>query len=600
MNLDNDQAADNNVTKPDGLRPEQTPPTTPAQPAQDAQTPLSVPAAGQQIMPQANSSGDLSTFERPSLIGPKHQPATTTDTPNAEDLITVELEANQEEAPTTFGAAGAAQSSPPLAPKTPPDPSVPLNTPAEQNMGDVHPAGASAASVELPESANISSNQKTSGPTHIAQAAAPAGGRPGKKKKMMLIGGAFMFLLLASAGAVFGWYLPNQPENVWNTGLDRSGSALTQLIQQATEEDKMQQIEKSELTATAEFKGYGSEFNGQIAAKVDTNKSDGGVKLVLVNEGESNHEISLDFLTERLEGKNYPETFFRVSGLDALGLGFFMPGLEDIEGQWIEISSDYWESLGSRYSGVEIEEEPARDNLSSRDVAELARTIASSVDEYLLTSDSDKAVLENRGFIGEETIDGLSTYRYEAGINHENANKFCKDLSMRVIDSEGFKKLSGVKESGVEDLKTEANESCDGGTKSEDLSDKTFDLWIDAKSKLIHKVRFYDENNRSTYIDVGQTYEDDSITFFVNYHDDDSKYDIKSHVTVNVGSTTTKGEVSFMQEGEDGFSGKITFEAKPYDGEITVERPTDAISIEQLLSALGYGDVQPTNNNLEL
>lgn len=409
-------------------------------------------------------------------------------------------------------------------------------------------------------------------------------------KKFLLVGLVAILIVGCGLGYVFAFYLPNRPANVFQTGLDRSGKSLTGLVDKFTAQDKLKQLENSEITATAEAKGAGSSFSGNFDVKLSKTKSDGSLDIKLKSDNQAEKALNLKFLTDLPADKQFPNIYFQITGIKALGLDAFAPSIVAYDGKWISIDSDYLESIASGQAALKNKE-----NITSEEVASLVKIISSTSNEYLLTSDKNKAVLENKSFVGRENIDGISAYHYQVGINKPHAKEYCKVLSERVIASAVARKLANLDDKGVEEQKKDIAKSCNDDVDQSIKDDKTLDMWIDAKYKLIHKIRVYDEHDKTTYTDFGQNYNGgDHISFFVAYHKESSKTDAKFSIDVDTKAFTSKGTLTWVQKEGEGQDIKITFEAKPYSGEVKADKPANAISIKDVLSKLGYET--PTTN----
>lgn len=461
----------------------------------------------------------------------------------------------------------------------------PQLNPNEAVVGSVEPPNTPVVGQPQPNIVSHSQNSKL-------------GGLGGTSKKKLLLGGLITLLVIGgSLGYVFGFYLPNKPANVYQTGLDRSGENLNKLVEKITDKNQLEKIQNSQIIATAEAKSAGSTFSGTFAVKQDKTKGDGSLDIKVNTEGEE-RALNVKFLSELLENKKYPNYYFQVNGIKALGLGSFLPGLDDYEGKWIAVESDYLESIFTDQDAPKNTE-----NVTAEEVASLVRTVSSTTNEYLLTSDKKKAVLENRAYIGRETSDGIKTHRYKVGVNKPHAKQFCKVLSERMISHPAYKKLANMDDKAVEEQKKDTAKNCDADIDQEIKDDMTMDLWIDAKYKLVHKLRIYDENNKNNYADIGQKYTGgDNISFFIAYHDEADKTDAKLTVDVDTKAYTSKGTFTWVEKKEEGLEAKITFEAKPYDGEVKVAKPAGAIGIQEVMQKFGFEPPQtsPPSGNVQL
>ncbi len=158
-------------------------------------------------------------------------------------------------------------------------------------------------------------------------------------------------------------------------------------------------------------------------------------------------------------------------------------------------------------------------------------------------------------------------------------------MNIRLADLAIAKKLSDEK--GIQKAKNGGGEDC---TKDSELTKEgyTFDMWINAKYKLIHKIRAYDETDKTKYTEVGQIYKGGkNLNFFASTHDDSNKSDMKLVMELDTGSLTSKGTFTAASKEDNGYDVKATIEIKPYSGEIKVTKPTGTIDIQTILNELG-------------
>jgi hypothetical protein len=413
-----------------------------------------------------------------------------------------------------------------------------------------------------------------------------SGGR-GKKKLLTIIGLVVVLLLLA-VGYVFAFYLPNKPENVWKTGLDRTGDGLNGLITDATEQNKLSKLTTSELSGnlTFESKAYGK-ATGSYSAKFDDNSADGNLSVSLPQQGDKNIDLSLKTLLETPKDSTYPDVYLKFSGINALGLDAFIPGINQYDGTWINISSKYIESHAAVARDLDT-----KSDVKTADVAGLVRAVSGTTRDYLLTSQPDKAVLENKGFQGKETVDGIKTYRYKAAVNKDHAKAYCDALGNAVAGTDLFKKL--VDESDRADSKKSFVEDCKNGV-NDIKSGETFDVWIDSGYKLIHKVRLYDTEDKDSYLDFGQTYKGDhNLYLFANLHDASAKADMTSTTTFNFDDMSAQGALDVKSKEGEGYTMSLTFKLAANDKKVTIDKPANSVPVETVLHALGLDQLFET------
>jgi len=416
----------------------------------------------------------------------------------------------------------------------------------------------------------------------------PPPSKSNKKKKLFIAAGASLALVLAVSGFVFGYYIPNQPENVYRTGLERSGDAIHEMILQSTDAEKLEQIKKSEFDGSLEVTSDEFNASGNFNAKLDPTKSDSSLDVKYKEKDQQEKSFTLKALTELKEGSRFPNVYLQISGLKALQLDDIAPGFSDYDGKWIVVEADYLESLGAGF--LPPEEKKNKENVSAEEVAELIRSISEVNNEYLFSTDPSKAVLENREYLGKEkTEEGIDSFHYKVGVNKDNAVAYCKALSDKVLSSRAVKKFIDADDKQIEEYKKSSIEDCDK-SKDDIKQDETFDMWVDSKYKIIHKIRIYEEKDKTDkYTDIGQIYNGgDKLSFFVRYHDDKNNLNVKFTLDVDIKQLNSKAKITASQEGADSFNGSGSIAAKPYDGEINTDKPAGAIPISEILAKFGY------------
>lgn len=403
------------------------------------------------------------------------------------------------------------------------------------------------------------------------------------KKKRLLIGGILAAVILLGLGGVFAFYLPNKPENVWSAGLNRSGQTVDKLVVAATEEQKLAKVENSEFSGTAEANIDGETYKGSFNSRYDANQSNNSFSYKADGQSE---DFNVKLLTDLAENQDYPDIYFQIAGLRSLGVDQYMPGAEKYDGKWISVSSAYLKSVVPTEKEAETDKNP---QFTSQDAAELSRIVSRTTQEYVFTSEPDKAVLVRKSFVGTEAIENnISANHYIVGIHKENAKKYCRALIDSFMSAEAYKHIPEVNPATIDKDKQEAIKSCEEGV-DKDIDDKDeFDMWIDKKRKLISKVRFTNTEEKGDYVEVGQTYTDgDVVPLFMKMHSDKDKYDGTITLEADMKNSITKGSLNFETTGDQKGSFKASFEFKPIDGDVTIEKPADAIPIEEVMKAFG-------------
>lgn len=410
------------------------------------------------------------------------------------------------------------------------------------------------------------------------------------RKPLLAISGLIALIVLGGAGYVFGMYLPNKPENVWSTSLDRSGKALEKVVDKTADKSTLQSIKKSDVSATVSITSQDLEYTGQVDVKYDSANTNG--KLVIKDEKNTpGKELAVEFLSKLEANKTYPDAFLKVNGITALGFDALLPGVATYENKWIAMDSKYLDQiLGTQTEGKDQQ-------ITADDVAELTRKAAEPTRQYIFSSNEDKAVLQRDSVVGEEEVDGRETIRYKASVNKKHAKDYCKAL-VEAVFSTNFYKKTLAEGSDVEKDKQSTTESCQKSVDSDFQDGETYDVWVDKKFKLIYKVRLYD-NNTKTYLDVGQTYKGgDDFGFFAVYNDPTSKSEVKVEISSNMKTNQTSGSIAAVfGAGESKIEGSMKMTAKPFDGEVKVDTPKDTIPFEEVLGAFGLNPASSTESS---
>lgn len=403
---------------------------------------------------------------------------------------------------------------------------------------------------------------------------------------------AIAVLVLGVGGYIFGFYLPNQPDNVWQSGLKNSGKAIRSVALDLNEKGQLEKLKKTEMIVTGEVKGKDFSATVNSNSKLDTSKTNSSGTVTAKAAG-TDMKLSVDLMTDVPQGKVYPDVYFRIGGLKSLGSESLLAGFGDYDNKWITMKSDYIEQMYKTDGGNSA---PAnKEQVNSGDVAEAIKAVSDVSNDYLFSSSKDKAVLENKEYKGKETVDGVSTYHYIVGVNKDHMTAYCKALTVKVNSLAIAKKLQS--DAQIKEDNDNADKDCKQSTEDFTKDNDTFDAWVDTKYKLMHKVRLYEEKDKKNYVDFGQNYKGGKdLSLFVAYHDEGQKSDVKFVMDLNSKNITSKGTLTFSskQAGSE-YDGTFSLEVKPYSGEVKVEAPAEAVDIRDLLGSFGGGYIEDTN-----
>lgn len=408
-----------------------------------------------------------------------------------------------------------------------------------------------------------------------------------------MLGSGVVLTLALIGGGVFGLYLPSTPASVWSTGINRSGKAVDGIVQAATVPDKLKSYGTSIITGSANVQFDGSTYSGHFNTSFDRSSQDGGFDFTMKDKSDASKTVSAKVLSQIPANSVYPNVYFQITGLKALGLDQLAPGASDYDGKWISISSDYLKSLGDSYIPTG---DNTKDRLTASDIAEVARAASTVTKNYVFSTDKDKAVFVQKSFVGKEKMDGLGTYHYKVGIDKARAKGYCVALDNAMLSTGAYKKLSGDSASDISKAKQSASKDCADSTKDIKASD-TFDMWIDGHYKLIHKIRVYDQKDKGIYTEVGQNYRGgDELSLFVNYHDTKNKADGSFTLDTNLETNSTKGTLMAKSASKDlPFNFTLTLTATASDKPVKIKVPTGAVSIQDVMKKLGLAGDNTTS-----
>lgn len=463
------------------------------------------------------------------------------------------------------------QSQPQQPPSQPLQQAAPSSSTYNQSAATQQPSYMSQSAQDSPNS-NI--GQPAGGPS------LSSAGRSQKKRNVIIAAIIALLIVLLGTGFVFGYYLPNQPDNIYKSGMVRTGKAAEKLVNDGLSEEKIQSLNKAQVSGSIKVNTGGQDYNGVFNSKFDEDNSDSTLEY---NGGENN--LKLQLISQLNEGKLYPDIYFKLGGLSSMGIDQLLPQLMAYDDKWISASGDYLSSIVP----ADVENETKSDNnFTHEDARELVKIVNDKTREYVFTDDQSKAVVENRGFVGTEELEGdVKANHYTIGFNAENEKKYCVALVESVMSSEAFKKVPGVNIDEIDKDKAEAIKSCES---SEEVTEEAsnYDLWIDKNTKLVHKIKSSDKENANNYVEFGQNYKDgDVVPMFVNIHNDDAKIDAKIKFDIDMKQTILKGSVNAKYDSDTKADITSDFEIKPHEGDINIEIPDNAVPLKDVLNALG-------------
>ncbi len=421
----------------------------------------------------------------------------------------------------------------------------------------------------------------------------------------------FVIILIGGA-AYFSLALSNSPERLWSKSLSNTAKSYDKLVEYAAKNKNIKGLSikgsfKSSggLAADGSFEGSSSDDNGQYKGTLSAT----GLKM------------NVELKTVKSPG-NSPDIYFKVDGLQGLGtlLGGtdqeIVDSLNALNGQWYFIDHTFFDQFaqGSNSST----------QITNEDITSILKATGDASKEFIFTSDSKKAALTLKEKIGKDKQEGLDTYHYKAGVNKQNLKNYVDKLCNNLKSSKLNKFFGGDQSS------TEQAIDCQGLKADVDkVSDsKTVDVWVDTKTKLLHKIRFSfsdkmpvgdvevqppeDSTGSSKvtnegYFEVLQSYRGgDEFPIGLNYQSVSNQGELgKSTTTASLNLKINMKTNSFDFSGQavdDQLGDKTTFtynlNITPNTAEVKVDKPAGAKNLIELFNAL-MGDVSVKANDTE-
>jgi hypothetical protein len=410
---------------------------------------------------------------------------------------------------------------------------------------------------------------------------------PGKK----LIAAVVAVLLIGGiAGWYFGYYM--NPSVIYSQSLKNTGKGYDKLVDY---------IDKQEKSTEQNYTG-----NGTFKAKFGEFSTDGTVAL---KSGSGNGELTFDvgLAATRLKAdirtlkssSETPDIYVKVADVKGLGTVIGTPELDaslaKIDNTWIAIDHTLIDNLSSIATAQAEADAASKQGPTREQVFDEARAFGKVNQEYLLSTDKNKAVTKIVKKVGAETVDGHKTYHYKVALQPDNVKKYI--YAQR--DALKASKLNGwLKDNKYDKDVYDSFDEAAKSTKDIKTSD-TYDIWMDSGKRVVYKLRFSDPESKSAaqnYVDVGLDYKGgDKYPFFIagsfKSEGEEAAATFRLVTALDTKSGTTSLAFDLKAPGSNGGTASANFTFKPSSTPVKVEKPSGAKPLSQLLSELGYGDI---------
>lgn len=466
---------------------------------------------------------------------------------------------------------------------------TPSTQPADQPAPQ--PVSSGASSVESPQAPHMPAFMTpTSAQTgsivygsHAGeQMVSPANGQlPSKKsKKPLFVAGLVSALvLLLGGGFVFGYYIPNKPENVWKSAMVNNGKLYDAMTEYALKDH--------------EFKGTKIDGSYEVSGSVNSKGTLTGQ--TAGNNGKFNGNLTIDGKKLGFEARSIaktetavPDVYVRFNGLSGLSqlLGGSQAGspqlkafLNGVSKQWYVIGGDM---LSQAQAESKADEGP---NFTKEDTKQFLDKVGSISKDYLFTADEDRAVLKVKELVGKEDKAKRSTYHYKVKIDESNLSDYLKALCNGLKDDKIGKQLL----QGSDDCAEFAKEA----RGSNDVGD--IDAWVDRRTKLIHVLRLSDPEEAANYLEFTQDYQGGdefpfSLELSAKTPQDTSKFKLSGVLNTNTNKLQLEGLIDIAAKtAKESMKGSFKLAVEPSnDTSLKVEKPANARPIMELVMSLVF------------
>jgi type II secretory pathway pseudopilin PulG len=472
-------------------------------------------------------------------------------------------------------------STPQPSPQTPsvdPQPSAPYDTPISGIV-----VGGEPTPTDGPQPAAGGQNVGLT-PTTLSM---PAGNKR-KFPKWLPLSGAGAVFLAVLAGFYFGYYV--NPSLIYSQALANSGKGYNKLVDYV------------DLQSQAKYKG--SEGQGNFTYKSKSFNTDGSINF---KGDDKNGEFAFDVGTgtgrvkadiRYIKGAaSSPDVYIKAGGIKGLGTLMGTPNLDAVlnkyDNTWIVIDHTLFDNLNNALgtSTAQSAKGPSRE-----DVVDELRAAGKVNQQYLFTTEKDRAVMTVVKKYGIEKTNGHKVYHYKVALVKANVKKY---IVAQQIALNSSKLGAWIKKNKYQ---AEVKRVFDDMKKSADdiKPSDTFDLYADAGiSRRVYKLHFSDPKNNpaKNFVDFGLDYKGgDEYPFFISGESQTGRSQTSASLIANLNSKTNSVHFSFNLNTTGPDAGKVTgdFKYKPTNTRIKIIKPEGAKPLNDLLNELGLGSALAT------
>lgn len=407
---------------------------------------------------------------------------------------------------------------------------------------------------------------------------------PKRSKRWVLPVALAVAAVVLAGGYTFAFYLPNRPSAIYKSSLHRTGDAIDALTHYSN--GLVQKHYKSYgVNGSMHVKSGSSSFDATLTGNADA-RANASMKLDANILGQ---KIAADLRTVEVANSANPDLYLRLTGIKSALDSYGLNSLDSLDGQWLSMDhsllNTYATSVSHNVAGADATSMPTGTQVN--DALTKVQTVNK---QYLFTTDSSRAVLQNKKYVGKETQDGRAVYHYVVGYDKTHMQAYADALG-KALDSSSLNNWSKSSNSG-KNLSEVANISSLKQSISNAKDDYTFDVWVDAKTKLVHSVRFADPTDASSVLTFSQNYTGGSTYPFALSLKGKTSSGAAETVDLKVSlDTASNKQTDTLAITEGDTQANFDFTLTPSMDAVQVAAPAGSRSVADVLNSLGLGSL---------
>lgn len=393
---------------------------------------------------------------------------------------------------------------------------------------------------------------------------------------------AVLLLVGGSATAYLGLIVPNKPENVWAKALSNTADGYDRLVKYA---DEQKDVKGADFKGTFKVETGGFATDGSIEA---SHFEENGFIKADVGLGASRANLEARILKSNT---TTPDLYIKVSGIKGLGSTLGSPEVEQIinnvNDQWVFIDHTMLDNLEKQLLATSGQT-PQNTQLTPEESLDIFNKTGEALREYIFTDEETKAVFTLKEFVAKEDRGGREMFHYKVGVDKQHLKDFVTSYKDKLKQTKIQDLLNGqsIEEAiQFEELLKQID--------TIDTNKAVADAWVDKKTKLFHAVRISDPKTPDTYFEFGTPYTGgDDYPFAMKFVSKENSSDINANFRISVNTKTDAIEFVANVTGDDSTTGEggsfeMKFTGTPRTEAVSVEKPTDAKPLLEVLGDLG-------------